>query len=115
METYKIDAKDNTIGRVANKAAVLLMGKNNATYQRNKIPDVRVEIVNASQVKIHPPKLKAKIYKDYSGHTGGQKERTLAHVIEKNGMQEVFKRAVHGMLPSNRLRARMMKNLVIIE
>jgi ribosomal protein L13 len=37
----------------------------------------------------------------------------MTHVIEKFGIAEVLRKAVYGMLPNNKLRAKMMKNLII--
>lgn len=115
MTEYTVDAKGRSIGRVASEAAVLLMGKNVLSYSRNKVPSVSVKIVNASKANITALKMKKKIYKDFSGYPGGQKETSMAHLVEKKGYTEVFKRAVKGMLPHNKLQNSMMKNLEISE
>jgi ribosomal protein L13 len=39
----------------------------------------------------------------------------MENVIENKGYGEVFKLAVYGMIPSNRLRSTIMKNLSIKE
>lgn len=36
-------------------------------------------------------------------------------IIARKGYSEVFKLAVYGMLPGNKLRARLMKNLTVSE
>jgi len=112
---YTIDAQNKGIGRVATQAAVLLLGKNRADFAKNAIPDVTVEIKNTSKAKIDPKKMSQKTYSQYSGYPGGLKQPTMAKVIEKKGYREVFKKAVSGMLPKNKLRAKMMNNLIITE
>ena len=112
---YTIDAENKKIGRIATQAAVFLMGKNEKDFARNTIPDVIVEIKNTSKASVDPKKMKEKTYNQYSGYPGGLKQPTMKKVIEQKGYSEVFKKAVSGMLPKNKLRARMMNNLIITE
>ena len=53
------------------------------------------------------------MYSSHSGYPGALKRETQGHVVETKGPQEVLRRAVYGMLPKNKLRALMMKNLKI--
>jgi large subunit ribosomal protein L13 len=110
-----IDATNQKIGRVATQAAIVLMGKDKTDFARNKHGNVEVQIINASKLSIDTKKKKEKIYQSYSGYPGGQKRLTLERVIEKNGYQEVLRKAVRGMLPPNKLRAKMLVNLTIID
>lgn len=112
---HTIDATGRPIGRVATEVATILMGKDLPTYKANVVADVKVEIVNASKASIHPKKLKQVKYKRYSGYPSGQTEETMESVIERKGISEVFEKAVYGMLPSNRLRSIIMKNLSVSE
>lgn len=112
---HTIDAKDKALGRVATAAAVFLMGKDDPAFQRNVAPNVKVKILNASKAKISQKKMQEKTYQNYSGYPGGRKVFTMEKLIEKKGYEEVFRKAVRGMLPSNKLRAVMMKNLIITE
>ena len=112
---HTIDAKGKSLGRVASKAAILLMGKNDPTYERHKLSANKVHITNTSKTKINPKKLKSVEYVRYSGYPGGLKKETMEEVIKKKGYTELYRRAVYGMLPSNKLRARMLKNLTISE
>lgn len=112
---YLIDAQDKKLGRVATEVAVLLMGKNRADFVRNAIPDVKVKISNASKISTTNKKMEQKIYKNYSGYPGGLRERSMKKVISDKGMKEVLRIAIKGMLPKNKLRDRMMKNLIITE
>ncbi len=115
MKKIEIDAKNNNLGRVASEAAKILMGKNSPEYKANVVADVKVRIINASQIKLDAKKLKQKKYKRYSGYPGGQREETMETVIKKKGYREIFNKAVYGMLPGNRLRKEIMKNLEIID
>jgi large subunit ribosomal protein L13 len=112
---YTLDAENKAVGRIATQAAVLLQGKNRADFAKNSIPDVTVEIKNTSKAKIDPKKATQKKYSQYSGYPGGLKQPTMAKTIAQKGHSEVFKKAVSGMLPKNKLRAKMMNNLIISE
>lgn len=110
---YVIDAKDKPLGRVASQAAAVLRGKNRPDFVPNKAPNVKVAITNADKIKITGKKLKQKHYIRHSGHPGGLKSLEMARVIEKKGIDYILKRAIDGMLPKNKLRKQMIKNLII--
>lgn len=110
-----IDAQNKKLGRIASQAASILMGKNRTDFVRNAIPVVKVKIVNVGKLAVTNKKMDNKIYKNYSGYPGGLRERTMKKVVIDKGMKEVLKIATKGMLPKNKLRDRMMKNLIIME
>ncbi len=110
---HTIDAKNKRLGRVASEAASVLMGKNRVDFARHRIPEQTVRIINASSANIDAKKRTGKIYQKYSGFPGGQSKITLEKMITTKGYKEVFRKAVHGMLPSNKLRAKMLKQLII--
>ncbi|MFZ2620928.1 MAG: uL13 family ribosomal protein [Minisyncoccia bacterium] len=112
---YTLDAEGKKIGRVATAAAIFLMGKNLTTFKRNGIPDVEVLIKNTSKASIDEKKKGTKTYSRYSGYPGGLRQPTMEHVIAKKGYSELFKKAVSGMLPKNKLHTKMMNNLTITE
>lgn len=112
---YEIDAQQKKLGRIATEAAVMLMGKNRTDFVRNAIPNVKVKIINSSKISVTNKKLEQKIYKSYSGYPGGLKERSMKKVVADKGMKEALRVAIRGMLPKNKLRDRMMKNLVITD
>ncbi|HUD04151.1 MAG TPA: 50S ribosomal protein L13 [Candidatus Paceibacterota bacterium] len=115
MKRYTIDATDKKIGRVSSEAAKILMGKNLPTYQANKVAETEVTIINASKASITEKKKDEKIYKHYSYHPGGLKRTPMKRMIEKKGYSELFKIAVKGMLPKNKLQPKMMKHLIVSE
>ena len=112
---YKLDAKGKSLGRIASEAAVFLMGKNDPKFQKHILSGNKVQIINASKIKISPRKIKQVEYTRYTGYPGGLRTQTMKEVVAKKGYAELFHRAVYGMLPDNKLRARMMKNLVVTE
>lgn len=113
MQKYTIDAKGKAPGRVATEVAVILMGKNRTDFARNTIPDVEIEVTNAGGLRLDQKRIKDKKYYAYSGYPGGLKTTAQGVLVAKKGVGEVLRRAVYGMLPKNKLRPRMMKNLKI--
>lgn len=113
MNKHTIDAKGRVPGRVATEAAVLLMGKNRTDFVRNRIPNIEVEVVSSSQMVFNAKKLRDKMYSSHSGFPGNLKRRSQDYIVQTKGPQEVLRRAIYGMLPKNKLRAQMMKNLKI--
>ncbi len=112
---YTIDAKDKKLGRLATEVAVILMGKNNSDFAKNKIPNITVEVINLSKLNIDEKKKESTLYKRYSGYPGGLKIETLGKLESRLGIGNAFKKTVSGMLPKNKLRDRMLKNLVVSE
>jgi large subunit ribosomal protein L13 len=82
-------------------------------FRRNIAPQVKVEITNANKAKIASSKMAQKTYARYSGYPGGLKKPNMAEVISKKGHGQIFREAVSGMLPKNKLRPVMLKNLTI--
>ncbi|MCD5389959.1 MAG: 50S ribosomal protein L13 [Candidatus Pacebacteria bacterium] len=111
---YIFDAEGQSLGRMASDIAMTLRGKNEPSFEPNVAPDVTVTINNASKVSLNDSQLKAE-YKRYSGYPGGLRHESREHSIERLGFQIVWEKAVKGMLPNNRLRPIMMKNLIINE
>jgi large subunit ribosomal protein L13 len=115
MTKHVIDATNKKLGRIASEAAAILIGKNTPAFARNIAPEVKVEIINASKADITQKKKDGKFYLTYSGYPGGQKNETLAKLIERKGVTEAFIRAVKGMLPDNKLKTKMLINLTVTE
>lgn len=111
---YTFDAEGQSLGRMASEIAMALRGKNEPSFQPNVAPNVVVTINNASKVSLNDSQLKEE-YKRYSGYPGGLRHESRAHAIDRLGYKIIWEKAVYGMLPNNRLRAVMMKNLIINE
>lgn len=112
---HTLDATNKKIGRVASQAAKILMGKDEPTYAPNKAPAVKVSIVNAGKADVSTKKMHEGLHASFSGYPSGIRVDTVAKVIEQKGYSELFRRAVKGMLPKNKLQNIMMKNLTITE
>lgn len=112
-ELKTIDASGRTLGRVASEVAMSLMGKTKATFERNKYSGFPVVVNNASKLKITVKKLEEIYHHRYSGIPGGLRTTYGTETAEKKGLKELIKLATFQMLPDNKLRRVMMKNLTI--
>ena len=108
-----IDAKERSLGRVASEAAFSLMGKTSAKFQRHFYSGFPVKIINASKLRITNKKLAEIYHTRYSGSRGGLRILKGAETAEKRGLKELIRLATYQMLPGNKLRREMMKNLKI--
>jgi large subunit ribosomal protein L13 len=115
MTEKVIDASGKTIGRVATSIAMALRAKDSPAFERHLVPAVKVKVINASKIFVSEPKKLGKTYVRYSGYPGGLRSARLEEVIDKKGISEPLKLAVYGMLPPNKLRPILMKNLKIEE
>jgi large subunit ribosomal protein L13 len=114
-KTYTIDADGQKLGRVASRAASILMGKNSVDFARHKAPDVRVEITNASKLSISEKHRENVRYARFSGYQGGLRFETLDALAKRRGYKEVVAHAVRGMIPKTKLRPGMLKRLIVKE
>lgn len=112
---YNLDARGEILGRLASQIAILLMGKNKTDFTKHELADVKVNVINASKLNITRKKMKQTEYQKYSGFPGGRKVENMEKIISTKGFTEILKKAVYGMLPANKLRPLMMKNLIITE
>lgn len=110
MTKVIVDATNQSLGRLASRIAVLLRGKHLVGYQPNVLPQVEVSVKNLDKVKFTGNKLKGKIYYRYSGYHSGIKSRTLQERWLKNPA-DVLKYSVYRMLPKNKTRNKIIKNL----
>jgi large subunit ribosomal protein L13 len=110
-----IDAQDKTLGRVASAAAKALLGKHTATFAKNIVAGEEVKVTNAGKLRISGDKARQKEYVRYTGYPGGQRFERYEQLTARRGTKEALRRAVMGMLPKNKLRARRIKLLTIEE
>lgn len=110
---YVIDAKGKALGRVASEAASLLTGKAVVAYKRNVVPAITVHVENASKIKISSKKLDQTEFRHHSGYRGGLKAQKISDFISKKGHKELMRKTVYGMLPINKLRRIVIKNLFV--
>lgn len=111
-KTYLLDAKGRILGRLATRAAMLLMGKHKPEYTPFLDCGDQVVIVNAAQVRLSGRKAVQKTYTHYTGYPGGLRTETFKTLIEKDPERAVF-HAVRRMLPHTKLGRKMLKHLRI--
>jgi large subunit ribosomal protein L13 len=107
-----IDATDISLGKLAVKAAKLLMGKNKAFFTPNQDFSDKVVITNAEKVRITGKKLSDKMYYRHSRYAKGFKKETLSELMERDPTKAI-RFAVDGMLPKNKLQDARIKNLYV--
>jgi large subunit ribosomal protein L13 len=108
----KIDASDQTVGRLSTKIAFILRGKDKPEWQPHIDSGDIVEVINADKLRFTGKKLIQREYYHHSGHPGGLKTKKMSMVFAKNP-GELIQRSVREMLPANRLRNNMLKRLII--
>lgn len=109
-EWHVVDATDQVLGRLAAQVARLLMGKHKPIFTRNLDTGDYVVVINADKIRVTGDKAKQKVYYRHSGYPGGLKSISYEELMETNPTR-VIEHAVRGMLPHNRLGARMIKKL----
>jgi large subunit ribosomal protein L13 len=109
---HVIDASDKILGKLATEAAKLLMGKHKPTFSRHLDTGDFVVIINAEKVRVTGKKAEQKLYHSHSGYPGALKTVSLERMMADNPTR-VIEHAVKGMLPHNRLGAKMIKKLKV--
>jgi large subunit ribosomal protein L13 len=107
---FVLDATDQALGRLATKAARILIGKDKASFTPYLDSGDHVVIVNANKVKMTGNKVEQKVYYSHSGYPGGLKAVPAKRVREAKP-EWMIREAILGMLPKNKLRARRAKKL----
>ena len=109
---HVVDAKDQVVGRLAARISRILMGKNKTSYTPHVDSGDGVVVINAAHVRVTGRKNEQKIYKNYSGYPGGQRERTFDRVMKEDPTY-ALKHAVKGMLPKSRMGSQMLTHLLL--
>jgi large subunit ribosomal protein L13 len=109
---HVIDARDAVLGRLATRAAMLLMGKHKPTYAPSIDTGDHVIIVNAAKVKLTGNKDGQKLYRRHSGYPGGLVE-TGARKMRATRPERMLELAVSGMLPKTKLGKQMYRKLKV--
>jgi len=113
-KTHTIDATNKILGRLAVEISILLRGKNRPGFAPHVDEGDFVIVKNIDKLKFTGKKLNQKIYYHHSGYLGGLKEIPLGKLYSERPA-EVLRKAVMGMLPKNRLRAKTIKRLKIVK
>lgn len=92
--------------------AVILRGKNKATYTPAADTGDFIVAINADKIKLTGNKMNDKIYYKHTGFMGGLKEITAKHLMAKDATALITK-AVKGMLPKGPLGRKQLKKLKV--
>jgi large subunit ribosomal protein L13 len=111
-EWFHVDASGKVLGRVATRIARVLMGKHRPDYTPHVDTGAYVVVTNAEKVRVTGRKMSEKLYKNYSGYSGGLKQRPLSEMLQKHP-EDVIRLAVRRMLPRTKLGRQMVRRLKI--
>ena len=109
-ETYIIDASGKRLGRLATEVARILIGKNKPDFLPYKLSNSKVIVFNTAKIVLSGDKFTDKRYYRHSGYLGGIKFSTFNELFDRDPNYP-FKKAVYRMLPKNKLRDKMIRNL----
>ena len=105
-----IDAKGQTLGRLASQVAVIIRGKNKPHYTPHVDCGDNVIIINAEKIQLTGKKWDQKQYISHTGYPGGQRTKSPRQVRDKYP-ERLIENAVRLMLPKNRLGRKLFHNL----
>jgi large subunit ribosomal protein L13 len=109
---FVLDAENAVLGRIATKAATLLMGKHKAVYTPFLDMGDHVVVINARKVKLTGRKDEQKVYRHHSGYPGGLKE-IGARKMRETRPERMLELAISGMLPKTKLGKQMYRKLKV--
>ncbi len=113
QQWHLVDASDVVLGRLATRAATILMGKHKPQYTPHVDTGDFLVVINAEKVKINGTrKPEQKTYGRYSYYPGGYKEETLGSLMARKP-EQVIELAVRRMLPKSKLGRHMLKKLKV--
>ncbi len=107
---YIIDAKGQTLGRIATRIAVILKWKNKVDFAPYVDNGDYVIVLNADKFNVTGRKITDKIYYRHTGYLWWLKETPLEDMLTKKPLK-ALELAVSGMLPKNKLRKSMLSRL----
>jgi large subunit ribosomal protein L13 len=107
-----VDASGQTVGRLASQIAMVLRGKNKATYTPNNDVGDFVVVINAEKIRFTKDKESKKSYYRHTGFPGGIKE-TAATRMKETKPERILEFAVKGMVPRSPLGRKQMTKLKI--
>ncbi|HJT87860.1 MAG TPA: 50S ribosomal protein L13 [Bryobacteraceae bacterium] len=109
---HVIDAQDVVLGKLASKAAMLLMGKTKPIYTPFLDTGDHVIVINAEKVRLTGRKEEKKVYRHFTGYPGGLVEKSFRRVREERPVR-IVEEAIQGMLPKTKLGKQMFRKLKV--
>jgi len=109
---HVLDADDAVLGKLASRAANLLMGKHKASYTPFLDTGDHVIVINAAKVKLTGRKDDQKVYRHFTGYPGGLVE-IGARRVRATRPARMIEDAIAGMLPKTKLGKQMYRKLKV--
>ena len=107
---YVVDARGQTLGRLAVNVARVLRGKHRPQFTPHVNTGEHVIVINARDIVVTGRKRTLKTYDRYSGYPSGRRSRTFDEAMERDPTFPIV-HAVRGMLQHNTLGAEQLKRL----
>ena len=109
---YLVDARGQTLGRLAVNIARILRGKHRPEFTPHINTGEHVVVINAQDLVVTGNKRTGKEYDRYSGYPGGRRVRTYDQQKDRDPTYPLW-HAIRGMLQHNTLGADQLKRLRI--
>ena len=109
---HVIDAQDLVLGKLASKAAMILMGKTKPSFTPFLDCGDHVIVINAEKVKVTGRKEEEKMYRHFTGYPGGLVDKSLKRVRAEKPVR-LIEDAIFGMLPKTKLGKQMYRKLQV--
>lgn len=107
-----VDAKGQTLGRLASQVAAIIRGKHKPYFTPHVDCGDNVVVINAEKIRLTGRKWDNKQYISHTGYPGGQRVINPRQLKAKLPTR-LIEHAVRGMLPKNRLGRRLFHNLFV--
>ncbi|KAI1393871.1 ribosomal protein L13 [Hypoxylon trugodes] len=104
-----------SLGRLASRIAVILMGKHKPTWDPSTDCGDYVVVTDCAALHVTGRKKWQKTYYRHNTRPGSLRSVTMDVLMAKHGGAEVLRKAVSGMLPKNRLRDKRLARLKAFE
>lgn len=111
---WLIDAKGQTLGRLASHIASILRGKTKPEYTPNTDTGDFVIVINSEKINLSGKKEMKKFYRKHSGIPGGFKSISVKELRLKHP-EKIIENAVRGMLPHTTLGEKQFKKLKVYQ
>ena len=109
---HVIDGQDVVLGKLASKAAMLLMGKTKPSFTPFLDTGDHVIVINADKVRLTGRKEDKKVYHHFTGYPGGLVTTSFQRVRETRPTR-IVEEAILGMLPKTKLGKQMFRKLKV--
>ena len=109
---HVLDAEGQVLGRIASRAALLLMGKHKPSYTTFLDTGDHVIVINAEKVRLTGRKDEQKVYRRHTGYPGGLIE-VGARKMRATRPTKMLEQAIAGMLPKTKLGKQMYRKLKV--